>query len=168
MAVTGRPRAFDRDEALDAAMRLFWRKGYQTASMNDLCEAMHIRSPSLYAAFGSKEALYLEAMAHYGRTVGASLWDRVERAATARDGVAELLRSAAGLLPGCAGGPQGCMAMLAAVSDDWPAALTEAARQIRADSMARLHARLEAAVDGGELPPATDIDGLARLYLRTF
>jgi AcrR family transcriptional regulator len=57
MAVIGRPRAFDRDAALEAAMLVFWRKGFSAASMNDLCDAMGIRSPSLYAAFGSKEPL---------------------------------------------------------------------------------------------------------------
>ena len=68
MAVIGRPREFDRDAALEAAMLLFWRKGFEAASMNDLCDAMGVRSPSLYAAFGSKEALYLEAIEHYVRT----------------------------------------------------------------------------------------------------
>ena len=62
MPITGRPRGFDRDAALQAAMLLFWRKGFAATSMNDLCDAMGIRSPSLYAAFGSKEALYLEAV----------------------------------------------------------------------------------------------------------
>ncbi|WP_368681346.1 TetR/AcrR family transcriptional regulator, partial [Acinetobacter baumannii] len=49
-------------------MLLFWRKGYAAASMNDLCEAMGVRSPSLYAAFESKEALYLAAFEHYVAT----------------------------------------------------------------------------------------------------
>ena len=62
MAAMGRPREFDRDAALEAAMFLFWRKGFAATSMNDLCDAMGISSPSLYAAFGSKEALYLEAV----------------------------------------------------------------------------------------------------------
>ena len=62
MAIIGRPREFDRGAALEAAMLLFWRKGFAMTSMNDLCEVMGIRSPSLYAAFGSKEGLYLEAL----------------------------------------------------------------------------------------------------------
>ena len=60
MATIGRPREFDRGAALEAAMLAFWRKGFAATSMNDLCDAMGVRSPSLYAAFGSKEALYLE------------------------------------------------------------------------------------------------------------
>ena len=49
-------------------MLAFWRKGFAATSMNDLCDAMGVRSPSLYAAFGSKEALYLEAIQHYVET----------------------------------------------------------------------------------------------------
>lgn len=62
----GRPRAFDRDAALSAATHLFWQKGYAATSISDLTEAMGIGSPSLYAAFGSKEALYGEALRYYG------------------------------------------------------------------------------------------------------
>ena len=68
MTVIGRPREFDRDVALQEAMLVFWRKGFLATSMNDLCDAMGIRSPSLYAAFGSKEALYIEAVGHYAKT----------------------------------------------------------------------------------------------------
>src|SRR6202035_3596322 len=89
MAIIGRPRGFDRDAALEAAMVLFWRKGFAAASMNDLCDAMSIRSPSLYAAFGSKEALYLEAVERYVRTIGPPIWDRLADGATALDSLGE-------------------------------------------------------------------------------
>jgi AcrR family transcriptional regulator len=62
---TGRPRAFERDEALLAAMNVFWAKGYDRASMKDLTEAMGINSPSLYSVFGDKHRLYLEAIDRY-------------------------------------------------------------------------------------------------------
>ncbi|RYD28556.1 MAG: TetR/AcrR family transcriptional regulator, partial [Verrucomicrobiaceae bacterium] len=83
----GRPRAFDRTAALDAAMGVFWRKSYTATSMNDLCEAMGIGSPSLYAAFGSKEQLYAEAIRHYNEKSGPILRDAVESAPTARLGI---------------------------------------------------------------------------------
>ena len=61
----GRPRAFYMDKALDAALDLFWRKGYEGATIGDLTEAMGINPPSLYAAFGGKEALFLRALDRY-------------------------------------------------------------------------------------------------------
>ncbi len=70
-AKRGRPRTFDRQVALRRAMEVFWRRGYQGASMTDLTAAMGIGSPSLYAAFGSKEALFREAVDLYNLTEGA-------------------------------------------------------------------------------------------------
>src|SRR4029077_11955803 len=61
----GRPRSFDRGRALERAMHVFWRQGYEATSVSDLTRAMHINPPSLYAAFGDKEQLYLEALARY-------------------------------------------------------------------------------------------------------
>ena len=58
MAGRGRPRSFDRDAALRAAMKTFWERGYEGASMAALTDSMGINSPSLYAAFGSKEKLF--------------------------------------------------------------------------------------------------------------
>src|SRR5882724_6357466 len=61
----GRPRTFDIDAALDAALHVFWRKGYDGASLADLTGAMGINRPSLYAAFGNKEALFRKALDRY-------------------------------------------------------------------------------------------------------
>src|ERR1700722_7310775 len=119
MAVVGRPREFDRDAALRAAMLLFWHKGFAATSMNALFDAMGIRSPSLYAAFGSKEALYLEAIEHYVRTIGPIVWDKLAAGASARAGVENLLLAGTESLPESGATPAGCMAMLAAVSDEW-------------------------------------------------
>jgi len=168
MAVVGRPREFDRDAALEAAMLLFWRKGFATTSMNELCDAMGVRSPSLYAAFGSKEALYLEAMEHYVRTVGPPVWDRLLDATTARASVENVLLAGIETLPESLMTPAGCMAMLAAISDEWPAAIIGIARKVRLEVLGRLRARLETGVRDGELPASTDIDGLSRFYLGVF
>jgi AcrR family transcriptional regulator len=168
MAMIGRPREFDRAQALEAAMLLFWRKGFAAASMNDLCDAMGVRSPSLYAAFGSKEALYLEAVEHYVRTVGAPVWDKLADGATARAGVEKLLLTATETLPKSGRIPAGCMATLAAVSDEWPAGIADVVRKIRVEMLGMLRSRLEAGVANGELPATTDIEGLSRFYLSIY
>jgi AcrR family transcriptional regulator len=168
MAIIGRPRGFDRDAALDAAMLLFWRKGFAATSMNDLCDAMGIRSPSLYAAFGSKETLYLEAVEHYVRTIGPPVWNKLVESATARAGVENLLLAGTESLPESGVTPAGCMAMLAAVSDEWPATIADVVRKVRLDMLGMLRSRLETSVAGGELPASTDIDRLSRFYLSVF
>jgi AcrR family transcriptional regulator len=168
MAVTGRPREFDRDAALEAATFVFWRKGFEAASMNDLCDAMGVRSPSLYAAFGSKEALYLEAIEHYVRTQGPPIWDRLAEGATVRAGIEKFLIAGTERLPKSRTLPAGCMAALAAVSDEWPASIARVIRKVRLDMLGRLRARLEEAVATGELPASTDVDGLSRFYLSIY
>jgi AcrR family transcriptional regulator len=168
MAVIGRPREFDRDAALEAAMLLFWRKGFAATSMTDLCDAMDVRSPSLYAAFGSKEALYLEAVAHYVDIQGHLVWDGLEQAATARAGVESLLRVATESLPKSRTTPAGCMVTLAGISDEWPAPISRVAKKVRLEMLDRLRARLGAAVASGELPASTDVEGVSRFYLSVF
>jgi len=67
----GGPRTFDRSEAVDTAMHLFWRHGYEGVSLNDLTEAIGVAPPSIYSAFGSKAGLYREALDHYFGLPGA-------------------------------------------------------------------------------------------------
>ena len=168
MAAIGRPRGFDRDTALEAAMLLFWRKGFAATSMNDLCDAMGVRSPSLYAAFGSKEALYLEAVEYYVRTIGPPVWDKLAEGATARAGIEKLLIAWTESLPKSRATPAGCMALLAAVGDEWPATIVRVVKKVRLEMLGALRSRLETAVAKGELPASTDIDGLSRFYLSVF
>src|SRR4051812_3480675 len=66
----GRPRAFDRARALEQALTLFWERGYEGTSIADLTAVMGITPPSLYAAFGSKEALFREALSLYRHRAG--------------------------------------------------------------------------------------------------
>jgi AcrR family transcriptional regulator len=146
MAAIGRPREFDRDAALEAAMLMFWRKGFAATSMNDLCDAMGVRSPSLYAAFGSKEELYLEAIEHYVQTQGTRVWDGLAEGATARAGIENLLIAAT----------------------EWPAPITRVVRKGRLEMLGVLRSRLETAGAKGELPASTDIDSLSRFYLSVF
>ncbi|KLU28067.1 transcriptional regulator [Caballeronia mineralivorans PML1(12)] len=168
MAVIGRPREFDRDEALKAAMLVFWRKGFLATSMNDLCDAMGIRSPSLYAAFRSKEALYLEAVEHYAKTIGPSIWDRLTDGPVAHACVENFLAAAVESLPECDLTPAGCMVALAAVGDECPGAVMDAMREVRRHCLEMLRSRLSDAVSAGELPSSTDVDRLSRFYLGVY
>lgn len=90
----GRPRAFDADAALDEAMEVFWRHGYEGATIAQLTDAMGINPPSLYAAFGSKEGLLKAALERYS-TRRSAFMEEILGAATARE-VAErfLMRTA--------------------------------------------------------------------------
>jgi AcrR family transcriptional regulator len=164
MAARGRPRGFDRDAALAAATRLFWRKGFTATSMAELCRAMGIGSPSLYAAFGSKEALYAEAVAHYGATHGPPIWRPVAEAATAREAIEGFLMASADAFP-AEGKPGGCMVMLSAVGEEGCAPLGRVVAAARAEALARLEARLARAVEEGELPARVDVATIARFYL---
>lgn len=87
----GRPWSFDRDEAIEKAMRLFWRSGYEGVSIGDLTREVGVAPPSLYAAFGSKAGLYKEALDRYEHKFGSLDLTAVEKAATLTEAVRALL-----------------------------------------------------------------------------
>ncbi|QLH70935.1 TetR/AcrR family transcriptional regulator [Rhodopseudomonas palustris] len=161
----GRPRAFDRARALAQATRLFWIKGYEATSIADLTEAMGIGAPSLYAAFGSKEALYGEAVRHYEANYEQLVWGRFRTATTAREALEAFLLDSASALTGAPDDhPLGCMVTLSAVGSEGHAELGELVRSARAVTLQRLEARLSEAIAVSELPPSTDIHAVARFY----
>jgi len=164
MSERGRPRSFDRDAALERAMEVFEEKGYDGASMTDLTKAMGINSPSLYAAFGCKEALFREAVDLYAAR-GAAIWDAIPAAPTARIAVEHLLRSSA-IAFTAEGRPRGCLIVLGVLHEDegnnhaW-----RLLRDHRADNLRALRARLERAVEEGELPEGIDCRAVASFYM---
>ncbi|MDG2520553.1 TetR/AcrR family transcriptional regulator [Caulobacter segnis] len=158
----GRPRAFDRTAALDAATTLFWTNGYEATSISDLTEAMGIGAKSLYAAFGSKDALFTEALHHYVRKYGGLAWDRAREAPTAREAASAFLYDSAAALSGSVCDmPRGCMATIASLGCEGLAAVGEFAASIET-TFQRLEARLKKGVDDGDLPPSVDVAQLAR------
>ncbi len=100
------PRTFDRDQAIDIAMRLFWRHGYEGVSLNDLTAAIGVAPPSLYAAFGSKAGLYREALDRYFGLRG-PVWD-IRTATTLQETIETLLHKAIDAVTDPAG-ERGCM-----------------------------------------------------------
>jgi AcrR family transcriptional regulator len=160
----GRPRGFDRDAALAAALRVFWTNGYEGASLADLTAAMGINRPSLYAAFGNKEALFAEALALYERQEGAPLDRLIEEAPTAREAIAATLRHNARVYAR-EGFPRGCLIVLSLMVGTPESAAVRAllAERRRAGTDA-LAARIARGQREGDVPPDADPARLAAFY----
>jgi AcrR family transcriptional regulator len=157
----GRPRSFDRVAALDAAMHVFWEKGYEGASINDLTSAMGVNPPSLYAAFGDKEQLFLAAIDHYASSRRDQMCPEQR---TAKDAVEAYLRFKVDLLTG-EGHPAGCMLMVAffTVANASPK-LHKVLAQKRAQSREHLKERIKQGIRDGDVAPGTDAEELADFY----
>lgn len=161
----GRPREFDADKALAAALRVFWQRGYEGASLTELTEAMGITRPSLYACYGNKEDLFRKALDLYESEKLAYVAAALE-APTAR-GVAERLLRGSLEIQTSNCDPKGCLGVISTV------ACSAEADSIRAEVIARravsdaaLLARFQRALEEGDLPAGTDPRSLAR-YLST-
>jgi len=162
----GRPRSFDRDQALERAMHVFWRQGYEATSVNDLTRAMQINPPSLYAAFGDKERLYLEALARYQQRRVESMAKWFDEEPTAKAAVRRLLTEAARELAR-AGAPRGSMLVLSAMQCSSDALQGKLAER-RASVRALLKARIDRGLLEGELARGTDTDALVDFYSAVF
>jgi len=163
-AKMGRPRSFREDEALDAAMRVFWEKGYEGTSLDDLTGAMKINRSSLYSTFGDKEALFRRVIRQY-RAGPLSFMSEALNLKTAREVVEALLRMSAKFL-GNPGHPPGCLSIqggLACGSGN------EEVKQAMIDSrkagLTQLQKRLQRARAEGDLKKGIDPKDLARLIV---
>ncbi len=146
-------------------MMLFWRQGYEGASLSDLTTAMGIGPASLYAAFGSKEALFREALARYRSGVGSGLPRILNGAATGRQAIRLLLEGAAATLTRRAQ-PRGCMIVLSALhgfaeSTD----LDRELQQCRAEDAEMILDRIKKSVADGELPNSCNPAAMAAFYM---
>jgi len=168
----GRPRAYDPDAALERAMQTFWKSGYCGTSLDELSAAMHMNRPSLYAGFGDKKQLYIKAMQrfqaqarqHFAQT----LEPRPDDISFA-DTVTRYLSAAIDLYAARdTTGTSGCAVIATATAQ----ALTEpdigqVLDQLLQEMDSQLHQCLQAAVDRGALPEATDTEALAFLLTST-
>jgi len=158
----GRPRSFDRAQALEAAIEVFWAKGYEATSISDLTAAMGINPPSLYAAFGDKERLFLEAVERYEASQGDSCPYCSEP--TARGAFEKLLTYLADELTSSEH-PRGCMLMMAATTANSASVeLQNALAKRRAESRAGMKARLEKGIEDGDVPPGTDVAAISDFF----
>ncbi|WP_329108210.1 TetR/AcrR family transcriptional regulator [Micromonospora sp. NBC_01699] len=160
----GRPRGFDADRALDRALEVFWRQGYEGASLHDLTEAMEINKTSLYAAFGNKRDLFDKALARYAEVDMA--YARTALAApTARQVAETFLRENAKAVT-TPGRPAGCFSIQSGLACG-PANADVTATLARARKAGELamRDRFQRAVDEGDLSPTNSPDDLARYVM---
>lgn len=156
----GRPRKFDKDKALDSALKLFWRHGYEGTSVALLAETIGVNVPSLYAAFGNKEDLFLQAVRRYGELNG-KIYHESFRKKTAREVAQSILEGEVELVTrrGC---PDGCLMIQGALATS-PG--SENIRRMMADmrGMAEgwMAERFEQAKKEGDLPGDADPAALA-------
>jgi AcrR family transcriptional regulator len=160
----GRPRTFDREQALQRAVDVFWEHGYDATSVALLSQAMGITTPSLYSAFGDKRTLFLEALDRYLSTFGAFTARALTEEPTAQGAISRLLHDAADAYTR-PDHPHGCLLITAATnctpqSDGIKAQL----RDIRGAGANAVEEKITAAIDAGELPADTDAHALAAYY----
>jgi len=146
-------------------MELFWRQGYESTSISDLTSAMEITAPSLYAAFGDKERLYLEAVERYKSGLGDS-GSILAGEATAQGAIERLLEASAIELTNTKDHPPGCMVVASAINGSPRSAHLQAAlRGCHLEAEARITAKIKRGVRGGELSPRTNAAELGKFYM---
>jgi AcrR family transcriptional regulator len=157
----GRPRDFDLDKALDQALAVFWHKGYEGASLAELTKAMGINRPSLYAAFGNKEALFRKALDRYA--AGPAAYVQAALAEPTARGVAQrLLKGTIDVLADPRN-PPGCLWVQGALACGEPAEpIRRELAERRAQGQAAIQRRFKRAIAEGDLPAGTDAAALAR------
>lgn len=160
-AVRGRRRGFDRQQALETAMDLFWEHGYEATSVSQLCAGMGINPPSLYAAFGSKSQLFLDVVEYYERTFWAPVWDTFESEARIVPAVRRFLDDTVDVVS-APGARLGCLVTLSRVSlRERDTDVSCALAAIGEDGLRRTRARLDFGVRDGQIPAGTDTLTLA-------
>jgi len=161
----GRPRGFDEKVALDAAMKLFWERGYEGTSMAELSKAMDLTPPSIYAAFGDKKSLFRLAAKRYAEGP-AQYQARALLEPTLREVILALFRNTVEFLTE-PGHPAGCMTLTGAMACSVEAnSAKELMTEIRKQNEAALKARLQRARKSGELAADLNVDDFSR-YLST-
>ncbi|MEU6024797.1 TetR/AcrR family transcriptional regulator [Micromonospora sp. NPDC047134] len=164
MSPIGRPRAFDEEAVLDRATEVFWRHGYEGASLSALTSAMGINRPSLYATFGSKEQLFQRAFARYHETQVAAARAALDQPSAYASIEAFLRSSADGLT--ATDHPAGCLSIQGGLAcSPENAGIAEILAAGRAATESALEERLSRAVTEGDLLEDTDVRALARFVM---
>ncbi|CAM8665047.1 AcrR Transcriptional regulator [Comamonadaceae bacterium] len=160
----GRPLSFDREDALNKAMLLFWQHGYEATSLNDLTTALGVKPSSIYSVFGDKKRLFLEAVTKYlsGPITSASI---IDQAADGREAARGLLIAAAEGFTG-QDTPAGCLLASSAIScSEGANDVKEELAAIRRGIEGRLLKKVKESVQAGQLPEDTAAEALASLTM---
>jgi TetR/AcrR family transcriptional regulator, copper-responsive repressor len=162
----GRPRAYDPDRALAAAMQAFWRLGYAGTSLEELSAATDMNRPSMYAAFGDKRTLYRKTLDSYIATAQAKLASIFDSAATFADGLTEFFKAALAWYVPEDGPPRGCYLIATAATECLLDESVKLRMQEAFDSFdAMLEQRVRRAQAAGELSPQAEPAVLASMVL---
>ena len=160
----GRPRCFNLEDALDRSLLLFWEKGFQNTSLDEIAEAVGVKKPSLYAAFGDKETLFRKVLQRYSSKLSepVQVLDRYSNIHEAIDAFIEL-----GIAGGCSKEhPRGCL--LASAFADSTLLPPNLAKEIKAlvnQADQAVAQRLKKAVRDGQLPADFDVNGTAKFLI---
>jgi AcrR family transcriptional regulator len=161
----GRPANFDHEEALEKALQVFWSRGYEGASMSELTEALGINKPSIYAAFGNKEALFRKALTKYLNGPAVFIGEAIKEA-TAREVVEKFLMQAVDFFSDKST-PNGCMIVQGALTCSAGSALIQQVLvAYRKSYEVALMQRFEQAKTQGDLPAHVNTASMAK-YLTT-
>jgi AcrR family transcriptional regulator len=160
----GRPRSFDRDEALRLAMQVFWNKGYEGTTMADLTAVIGVKAPSLYAAFGDKNSLFREAVDFYANTTAIGPMNALRQGRSVREDLFDMLHTSVALYADPVNG-KGCMVVTSAINcaPENAAHAAEMATR-RHKKCAALASRFRLAQEQQELQADADIQSLADFY----
>lgn len=160
-AQRGRPREFDRAQAVNTAMEVFWKKGYMQTTMGDLCKAIGISAPSFYCAFNTREGLFIETVEHYRKVY----WDKILANLMAekdiRRAIGNFLNDAVKvyLRPTC---PKGCfldISTMGLATDE--TRIANAIESAEKETRELFHKRFLQAIEDGQLPCQSDIPAIS-------
>lgn len=163
MSPAGRPRTFDREEALKKAMLIFWQKGFEGTTMADLIAAIGMKAPSVYAAFGNKDALFREAVELYKSQIEQGPFKALSESASILNAIENSLSESVRMISG----PEAssCLIMAGAINcAPEHQEHVQYLRDLRAGYKETLRERFAQAIEDGQLLEGTDADDLAEFY----
>ncbi len=164
----GRPRGFDREKALLRALDVFWRRGYEPASIAELCQAMEINPPSLYSAFGNKAKLFGEAVNFYEQKYWEAPSKKFKEEPDLYHAIDDFFKESTQILSS-PDSPCGCMIVLAAINiSDGAEEVANFIKELRLSTKDMFASRLARGVSDGQLSADTDVAALAGVFTTIF